>query len=588
MNVEDPSWVEGIPWYEEGQSPDIRLPAVHGTETMVNTGVNQAIKREIAGETRPGGNLRAMAFAQMARDALKAAGHETRSTTRKDETDVTIDNLIEQYEGKVRASKRAAIDIKDIAEEEGRGLTRDERRQLADIEEQIEKDKQGAARARALKVEEDQNDAAMQETYRLDTKTMTYKNARGEVQNPANTDGGKQRGAWPYRSSVRNSGKPAYDQVMRVGQEPHTYSRDIDPESKGEQFLSDVIGAYRGIGDAQERIARHQREWEVDNPKRQARAAGDVVSSGFPNLIVPQYLTDLYAAKPSNARPFADMCTHKDLPSEGMNVELAKGNTVTTAALQSSEMTAPAGTSHDDDPLELPVLTAENWQQVSLQAIQRGRVTEQIILNDLLDGMHTLIDSTLLTQASTGLFAAGTRLTYDDAAPSIANMYPSMLKAASQIQGTLLNRGAPSHVVMHPRRWFWLQGQLTSQWPWMTQPGVSEQSFGVNDANAYAQGRAGRLPSGLDVIVDANVPTACLAGAQTGGTQDTVFVVPQSECLLFEAPQREVFIRAEQPLAKNLGLLLVCYEFFAYTFQRYASSVMQHIDGTGTVAPAGF
>jgi hypothetical protein len=58
-------------------------------------------------------------------------------------------------------------------------------------------------------------------------------------------------------------------------------------------------------------------------------------------------------------------------------------------------------------------------------------------------------------------------------------------------------------------------------------------------------------------------------------------VVPQSECLLLESPQREVFIRAEAPAASQLGVLLVCYSYFAYTFQAYASTTFQRINLTG-------
>ena len=121
-----------------------------------------------------------------------------------------------------------------------------------------------------------------------------------------------------------------------------------------------------------------------------------------------------------------------------------------------------------------------------------------------------------------------------------------------------------------------------------SQPGIPPQLAGTNTANAYADGVAGVLPCGLQVVMDANVPTAALAGAQTGGTQDIVFVVPQTECVLLEAPQREVFIRAEAPAANQLGVMLVCYEYFAYTFQRYATTAFQRINGTGTVPPAGF
>lgn len=69
-------------------------------------------------------------------------------------------------------------------------------------------------------------------------------------------------------------GKPAYDEVMRVSAEARQYSRDNDPEGKGTGFLTDVVAAYRGNPQANERLARHAREYEVDNNGRKTRAAG--------------------------------------------------------------------------------------------------------------------------------------------------------------------------------------------------------------------------------------------------------------------------------------------------------------------------
>ena len=375
---------------------------------------------------------------------------------------------------------------------------------------------------------------------------------------------------------------------VRVTREPRTYSKDNDPQVKGGQFLGDVAAAYRGNPQANERLARHMREYEVDNPRYAERTAGYADSTNFPNLVVPQYLVDQYAAKPSNARPFADICRHIDLPSQGMKVELAKGNTTTTAALQASELTAAGGGNFDADPLELSVQTAEAWQLLSRQAIERGTVTDEVVMNDMLDQMHALIDSTLLTQATTGLYDSGTRITYDSASPTMAELYPYILQGASKVSQTLLNRGRATHVLMHPRRWYWLQSLVASTWPQITQPGMDPQALGVNTGAGYNEGIAGVLPCGLQVVMDNNIQTAALAGAQTGGTQDILFVVPQNECILLEAPQREVFIRAEAPSANQLGVLLVAYEYFTYTFSRYAATAMQRINGTGTVPPAGF
>ena len=62
-----------------------------------------------------------------------------------------------------------------------------------------------------------------------------------------------------------------------------------------------------------------------------------------------------------------------------------------------------------------------------------------------------------------------------------------------------------------------------------------------------------------------------------------MYVVAQNECILLEAPNREVFIRAEAPAASQLGVMLVVYEYFAYAFARYAATAFQRINGTGTV-----
>ena len=213
---------------------------------------------------------------------------------------------------------------------------------------------------------------------------------------------------------------PAYDEVMRVTSEARTYSRADDPDAKGTAFLTDVVAAYRGSPQANERLARHAREYEVDNKGRQTRAAGDVTTGNLPNLVIPSYLVSEYAARPSAARPFADICRPVSLPPEGMKVELAKGNTSVTAGLQTTELVAGGGGNYDADPLELSVQTAEAWALVSRQAIDRGRVTENVVMSDMLDQMGALLDSALITQATTGLYDSGTRITYDSASPTVA------------------------------------------------------------------------------------------------------------------------------------------------------------------------
>jgi hypothetical protein len=469
--------------------------------------------------------------------------------TTKGETPVKISDLIRAHKADIERDKREIQSILDRAKREGRlNLDRTESERTDVLFDRVKASKESLKRAEAIEAEDAEYDAHKHERF----------------PNPA-------------LSGTRRSDGSS---VMKIGSEPRTYSRDKDPEGKGTSFLNDVIASYRGNPTANERLARHQRETEVDNPGRKERAAGDVTTGAFPNLVIPQYLVSEYAAKPTAARPFADICRHVDLPAEGMKVELAKGNTTSTAALQTSELVAAGGGNFDADPLELSVQTAEAWQLVSRQSVERGRVTEQVVLNDMLDQMNTLIDSTLITQATTGLYDSGTRITYDSASPTMAELYPYILQGASKISQSLLNKGTPSHVLMHPRRWYWLQSLVASTWPQVTQPGLDPQAMGLNTGNAYNNGVAGVLPCGLKVVVDANVQTAALAGAQTGGTQDILYVVADHECVLLEPPTREVYIRAEAPAANQVAVMLVVYEYFAYTFQRYATTAFQRVNGT--------
>ena len=89
----------------------------------------------------------------------------------------------------------------------------------------------------------------------------------------------------------------------------------------------------------------------------------------------------------------------------------------------------------------------------------------------------------------------------------------------------------------------------------------------------------GVLPNGLRVIVDNNVSTVVSAN------QDEIYVVPSSECHLYEDANAPAYIRAEQPAAATLGVLFVVYGYYGFTFDRYGAGSMQKVAGTGLTTP---
>lgn len=376
----------------------------------------------------------------------------------------------------------------------------------------------------------------------------------------------------------------AYDRVARTGNEPRTYHEGNDRNGAG--FIRDVTRQflYRDIS-AEQRLSRHMQEERVERGQYLERAAGDANTGAFAGLTVPQYLTDMYAPKVAALRPFADQCNHHDLPASGMTINISLITTATSAALQASELAAVSATSIDDTLLTENVQTAAGQQTLSRQAIDRGTGVEDIVMDDLFRRYASTLDSTLLNQATTGLAAISTAQAQASVLTT-PQLYSALVQAQSSVEGTLLGWAQPDLVVMHPRRWYKLLSAVGSTWPMAFGTNdVPTQNMLINRELGYAKGNRGTLQNGLGVCVDANVTTVGLAQATTGGTQDQIYVVPTQECHLWEDPNAPVFIRAEQPAAANLGVLLVLYGYFAYTFRRFSGATI-NLCGAGFVPPA--
>lgn len=235
----------------------------------------------------------------------------------------------------------------------------------------------------------------------------------------------------------------------------------------------------------------------------------------------------------------------------------------------------------DDTQLSIPVQTAAGQQTVSRQAIERGTGIDDVTMQDLFDRVATTLDSTLITQATAGLSAVASATTYTDASPTASKLWPKMQGAASTVEATLLNRGFATHAVMHSLRWNWLASQTDSTRPFVSADGMPVQTNGMVLTNEYGPAVRAKLSSGLLVVVDNNIATNLGAGTN----EDEIYVVPQCECHLWEDPAAPMFIRAEQPAAASLGVLLVAYAYFGYTFQRYSSGAMAKVSGTGLITP---
>jgi hypothetical protein len=373
--------------------------------------------------------------------------------------------------------------------------------------------------------------------------------------------------------------KPAYDRVARIGAEERTYHEGND--RKGVQFLQDVARQYLlRDPESEVRLVRHMQEERVERGQYVTRASN---TGNFAGLTVPQYLTNMYAPAVANLRPFADVCNHHDLPDAGMTVNISRITTPTSVGLQATENSTVSNQDIDDTLLTENVQTAAGYVTLSRQAIDRGTGVEEITMNDLFRRYASTLDNTLILQATTGLKAVAATQTYTDASPTTPKIISQIVGAASTVESTLLGFAQPDTVVMHPRRWYSLMGAFSSSWPMVFNPNSAPplESTGVNADQPYGKGIRGVLQNGMRVCVDANLETNLGAGTN----QDQIYVVPSQECHLWEDPSAPVFIRAEQPQANTLGVMLVLYGYFAYSFRRYGSGATVKIDGTGLITP---
>lgn len=373
------------------------------------------------------------------------------------------------------------------------------------------------------------------------------------------------------RKSVASVATPS---VAKVTREARTYTAE-----SGNSFIMDAYNAqFKSDYAAQERLARHQREEEVERR--------DVGTGAFAGLVIPQYLVDLAAPLARAGRPFADFGTNKlALPPSGMTLNISRGTTGSSAAAQATENSGVSETDMDDTLLTVNVFTVAGQQDVSRQAIERGTGIDSFVVADLIRAWQTQLDNLLLNGTDAngqpdGLTGAGgNAITFTSTAPTVALIYPKLADAINQIQTNFY--GNPSHWVMHPRRLAWFLSALDSSNRPLVVPAAGGPMNAVGSGTGVAgYGNSGYQMLGLPIITDANVVT-------TNGTatnQDEIYCITAGENHLWEQSGSPFALRYDATGAGSLTVKTVVYGYAAYTAGRYpkANSI---IAGTGLTAP---
>jgi len=353
--------------------------------------------------------------------------------------------------------------------------------------------------------------------------------------------------------------------VTVIKSEPRTYSPQA-PTS----FIKDAYSAqFNNDFAAQGRLARHMQEEQIERR--------DVTSAAFAGLMVPQFLTDLAAPFARAGRVTADLARKHELPASGLTISISKVTTGTAVAAQTEGASVQA-TDMDDTKLDLTVKTYAGMQNVSRQAIERGTNIDSLVMSDLVSSYHTVLNTAVVAEL---LASAGQTVTYTDASPTVAELYPKLVDAIQKVQTTFF--AGPNVIIMHPRRLGMILAAVDGQSRPLAvpTPSSSGQPAYAYGSGAVQYGNSGYSILGLPVYTDATVSVV-----QGSGTdQDTIYIGNSQELHLWEQGSGEpMMLRFEQPKASELEVQMIVYGYAAFTANRYANAWAQ-INGTGLVTP---
>lgn len=324
-----------------------------------------------------------------------------------------------------------------------------------------------------------------------------------------------------------------------------------DPRDTSRSWFADLYGARnRGDSKAVERLQRNNRQFEVHAEER-GLAFGDAeqrTAFASTDFYPPIWMSDLWTSTKRQRRVAAQLCQSLPLapsgntievpayvaPTDAVGVQTADGQTVTSNAGSSAQITAP-------------VSTIAGYLDIPRQMVERGLPgLDIVIFADLTKDYHRKIDYLVLYgTGSSGAFQGVTlnpnigSITYSSGAPTAASLTLKLADALQRIQ-TSVFEGADG-IIMHPRRFGAMIGMtdtagrplmvVSGQGPFNALAVLNSQSppFGQADAEETTVRPSGWL-LGVPCYVDANITTT----TGVGTNEDQIVVGSWENSTLFE------------------------------------------------------
>ncbi|GAA1992867.1 hypothetical protein GCM10009718_33220 [Isoptericola halotolerans] len=371
--------------------------------------------------------------------------------------------------------------------------------------------------------------------------------------------------------------------VQRARRRAEVVSEEATYRQDGRaSYFRDIVSVglnMDGDGGARQRLDRHAQEVkEAKGEYRDlTRTDGE---GGF--FVPPAWLMSQWVELARAGRPTANVVPGEPLPPGTDSINVPKVATGTSTAIQTADNAAVSETDLTDTSVPAPVRTIAGQQDIAVQLLEQSPVSfDQVIFGDLVGDYATKLDQGVLSGTGSNGQVVGIRNTAGIgtvavAAATVAAIYGGIAQATSQIN---TSRFRPATViVMHPRRWSWLLGQLDSNDRPLVVPGAqAPQNSLASFGSLGAEGVVGTL-LGLPVVLDASIPTTL----GTESNEDVILVMKADDLRLWESG-----IRTRVYPSVGSGTLTVrlqVYGYLAFTAGRYPQSVVE-LTGAGLVDP---
>ncbi|MFE4701459.1 phage major capsid protein [Streptomyces sp. NPDC056738] len=375
---------------------------------------------------------------------------------------------------------------------------------------------------------------------------------------------------------------------VTVVSEPETYRKGGQTSYFRDLFRAQMKGDTSSI----ERLSRNDREVQ-DHVERIARGAEQALAGmearaltttdgAGGEFVPPLWMINDYIALARGGRVVADQVRPMGLPSGTDAISLPRVATGTAVAEQTTQNTAVQNTDATTNSVTANVTTIAGQQVVAQQLLDQSPINmDQILLADLAADYAVKADTFVINNNATNkvglLNVSGLNaVTYTDASPTTAELYPKVADAIQQIHTGRFLPG--DKIFMAPRRWAWFTAAVdTAGRPLVVPSANMPQNVLAAMGVVASEGFVGTL-QGLPVYVDPNIPVNLGAGTN----EDRIVILRSTDVIFFEGtPQAEAF---RETKADQLSVLLRFYNYAALHASRYPKAISV-IAGTGLVTP---